>query len=74
MSQALNLLSNISGLEGIKSSDDYRVGAHGEQDDGNEPTSFLWQTVPLAITENLLFFPRNFDRRTERLDILSISN
>ena len=63
MSQALNLLSNICGLEGIKSSDDYRDGAHGEQDDGNEPTSFLWQTITLAIAENLLPLPGNVVRR-----------
>ena len=64
VSQALNLLSNISRLEGIKSSDHHRDGAQGEQADWNEPTSFLWQTISVAVAENLLLFPRIVDMRT----------
>ena len=62
MSQALHLLSNISRLEGIQSSGNHRDGAQGEQGDWDEPTNFLWQTIAVAIAENLLLLPGNFDK------------
>ena len=63
MSQALDLLSYISRLEGIVSSDHHRDGAPGEQDDWDEPTSFLWKTITIPIAENLLLLPSNVDMR-----------
>ena len=59
VSQALDLLSNIRRLEGIMSSDHHRDGTPGEQDIRYEPTSFLWQTVSVAVAENLLLLPGN---------------
>ena len=62
MRQALNPLGNISRLEGIKGRDHHGDGAQGEQDDWDEPTSFLWQTVSVAVAENLLLLPGNIDK------------
>ena len=62
--QALDLLSNRIRLVGIQSSDHHRDGAPGEQADWDEPTSYLRQTISVAIAGNLLFLPRNVDMRT----------
>ena len=62
VSQALDLLSKISRLEGIKSRDHHRDGAPGEQADWDDPTSFLWQTVSVAVAENLLLLPGIVDK------------
>ena len=65
VSQDLNLLSNISCLKGIKTSDHHRDGAPGEQDDWDDLSSFLWQTVVVTVTENLLLLPGNVDMRSK---------
>ena len=62
VSQALDLLSKISRLEGIKSRDHHRDGAQGEQDVRYEPSSLLWQTIAVAIAENLLLLPGIVDK------------
>ena len=54
MSEALNPLRNISRLAGIQSSDHHRDGASVEQDNWDEPTRFLWQTISVA-TLNLYY-------------------
>ena len=61
VSHTFKLLSKISRLEGIKCSDDHRDGAPGEQGPWDEPSSFLRQTISVAIAENLLLLPRNDD-------------
>ena len=54
VSQALNPLRNISRLAGIQNSDHHRDGASVEQDNWDEPTRFLWQTISVA-TLNLYY-------------------
>ena len=54
VSEALNPLRNISRLVGIQSSDHHRDGASVEQDNWDEPTRFLWQTISVA-TLNLYY-------------------
>ena len=48
VSEALNPLRNISRQVGIQSSDHHRDGASVEQDNWDEPTRFLWQTISVA--------------------------